>query len=110
MPEFTAQERLELWRHAHGFDKQAMPTYYHRSVNPVGDRPDHAYPHTYVYSADDPHDVSHETRAYGDQVYSTDLSEDQLEADPAQPRSGTEGYQSNQDNGNRFQAAHGYSL
>jgi len=31
---FTEQERYEQWRHAHGFDKQAMPTYYHITDNP----------------------------------------------------------------------------
>lgn len=64
----------------------AMPTYYHRSPRPLGDRPERAMPDMYFYTADDPHDVDWETRAYGDQVYSAEIPEHLMEPDDAPRR------------------------
>lgn len=67
--------------------RTAMPTYYHRSPTHLQEqRPDRAMPHTYFYTADDPHDVDWETRAYGDQVYAADLPAEVMEPDPAPRR------------------------
>lgn len=77
------------WDHRHAH-RTAMPTYYHRSPTHLQEqRPDRAMPHTYFYTADDPHDVDWETRAYGDQVYAADLPAEVMEPDPA-PRRATD--------------------
>ena len=79
-----SQWRSLPFRHAH---RTAMPTYYHRSPTHLQEqRPDRAMPHTYFYTADDPHDVDWETRAYGDQVYAADLPAEVMEPDPAPRR------------------------
>ena len=57
-------------------------TYYHRTQQPISDRSEHAMPHSYFYQADDPHAADYETRAYGDHVYSVDIDDSLMEADP----------------------------
>lgn len=67
--------------------RTAMPTYYHRSPTRLQEqRPDRAMPHTYFYTAVDPHDVDWETRAYGDQVYAAEFPDEVMEPDPAPRR------------------------
>lgn len=60
-------------------------TYYHRSVNPVGES-SQRYPHTYFYQADDPYGVDYETQGYGDHIYQTDIDDSLMEPDPAPRR------------------------
>lgn len=77
----TAREQAEMsmpWRSA--------ATYYHRTTQPLG-KTDQQYPHTYLYTADDPHGVGYETRAYGDHVYQVDLDDSLVEPDPNPQRS-----------------------